>query len=97
MRMSGEMWREAAGIKGYLREKIETSYFGTLLKYVQVILVKSPNNGGDKILTGYHLSPNEVPNTGTGLHSIEFLAKSVLWKSPNILGCGQNDWLVSTN
>lgn len=32
MRLSGEMWREAAGIKGQLRENIETSYFGTLLK-----------------------------------------------------------------
>lgn len=31
---------------------------------------------------GHFLSPNESSSTGTGLHSIELLAKVVPWKPP---------------
>ena len=50
---------------------------------MKVILVKSPNNEGDRVPTGHLLSPNKAFITGTGLYSIELWAKGA---PPNITG-----------
>lgn len=39
--------------------------------------MRSPNNRGDRVPTGHLLSPNGASGIGTGLHSIELLAKWV--------------------
>jgi len=55
-----------------------------LLKYMNTFLMKSPNNGGDRVLTGHLLSTNKDSSTGTRLHPIDLLAKEVP-KQPKLL------------
>lgn len=45
--------------------------------------MRSPNNRGDRVPTGHLLSPNGASGIGTGLHSIELLAKWVQKKTSN--------------
>lgn len=48
---------------------------------MQIISMKSPNNGGDGTLNGHRSSPNEASSTRIGLHLIEWLLKGVPWES----------------
>lgn len=38
------MWGETVKIEGHLVDRVEIYYYGTFLKYMTVILIKSPNN-----------------------------------------------------
>jgi hypothetical protein len=60
-----------------------------------VILMKSPNNKGDRVPNRHPLSPNEASGTETGLHSFELLAKGVPWKSLNSPDYCQNNGTLS--
>ena len=53
------------------------------LKYMKAIFMKSPNDGGNGVLTFHLFSPNEAFSTGTGLHSTEL-------KPPNNPGYSQD-------
>lgn len=54
------MWRDTAGIEGYLRDDRETWCSGNSLKHKKVILMRSPNNVGYGFLTGPPLLAEEV-------------------------------------
>lgn len=56
--------------------------------------MKLPHNVGDVVPTYHLLSANEVSNTGTGLHPVEFLAKVIPRKSPNNPDCSQDSRLL---
>lgn len=43
-----EIWGETAGIEGHLRDDMEIKCNGNFLKYVKMILMRSPNNGEDQ-------------------------------------------------
>ena len=75
------MWGETVKIEGHLVDRVEIYYYGTFLKYMTVILIKSPNNEGDRVPTRYHLSPKEAFSTETELQSMEMIGKGVQWKS----------------
>lgn len=45
------IWEETATIKGHLRSGRETYYGRIFLKYMKVILMRSPDNGGYGIST----------------------------------------------
>ena len=60
-----------------------------------ILEMKLQNNGGDRIPTGHHLSPNKVSSTRTGLHMIELLVTVVLWEPPN--NPGQDYKFLSRN
>lgn len=47
------MWGETDRIKGHLRNNMETLGSGNFIKYMKVILMKSPNNGGYGVLAGH--------------------------------------------
>lgn len=57
-----------------LRDDTETWCCAHILKGMQLILMKSPNNRVYEIPTGYLLLQNEASSTGIGLYSIELLA-----------------------
>ena len=80
------MWRATAGIERHLGgvggEEVETYCNGNFLKYMKVILMKSPNNVGSEVPTGHLSSPSEAFSSRTGLYPIELLAKGITWKSP---------------
>lgn len=59
--------------------------------------MKSPNNGGDRVPTGYLLSANEGTTTGIGIHLTELLAKVIPWESSNNPGCSQDYRMLFTN
>lgn len=74
---------QSGRIQKYLRDGMEPYCNGNFLNYMKVILMKSPNNKGNRIPNSYRLSANEASHTKTGLRSFELLAKGVSWKSPN--------------
>lgn len=41
-------------------------------------MINSLNNGRNRVPTANHLTPNKASSTGTGLHTIELLAKSCM-------------------
>lgn len=41
------MQGETTGTEGHLRDDMETSFSGNILKSIEVILMKSPTNEGD--------------------------------------------------
>lgn len=47
-------------------------------------LIKLPNTGGYRALTGHLLSPMELSSTGMGFHLIELLASGFPWEPSNI-------------
>jgi hypothetical protein len=86
-----QVWRgRGDGGEGgnHLNNDMETYCSGNFLQHTKVILMRSPNEGGGyRASIGHLLSPNEASSSRTGLHSIEFLAKGIQWKSPNNPGC----------
>lgn len=56
---------------------METRCGGDFLKHVKVILMKSPNNERDGVLTGQMLPLKEALSAGTGLYPMELLAIAV--------------------
>lgn len=69
------MWREIAGIGGHFGDDMETQYNGNFLKYVKAFLMRSPNNGGQRISVDCLLLPNEASSSRIGLHSMELLVR----------------------
>jgi hypothetical protein len=49
--------------------------------------MRIPSNAGYGVSTGHLLLPVKTLSGGTGLHSVELLAKGVPWKFSNNLGC----------
>lgn len=52
--------------------------------------MNSPNNEGDIVPPGQILSLNEASSSWIRLHSIEFLAKGIPWKTQTTQGCCQD-------
>lgn len=75
------------GIRDRIRDFKEWNV--NLVNYMEVIVMRSSNNGGNGITHGHLLSPNKASSVcgGTRLHSIELLVNGVPWKSPTNLGC----------
>ena len=48
-----------------------------ILKYMKAILIKSPNNEGNTVLTGHLLSPSKALSASTGLHAIPQTTQAV--------------------
>ena len=91
----GRTWLEGR-IEERFKHGTETYCSGNLLKYINTTTwMKSPNNGGDRTPTGHFFSITEAFSAGVGFHPIEFLARGVLWKSPNNPGCWQFSRLFS--
>jgi hypothetical protein len=67
--------KETTRIEEHLRSSMETSFSVNLLKYIKAILMKTSNNGGDRVSAGHLLSTNKDFSIGTQLHTIELLAK----------------------
>lgn len=65
----------------------ESSVVENPLKYMQVILLRSPNNWGYRFPEGHLLSPNESYSTGSRLNTIELFVKEVTWKPSIKPGC----------
>lgn len=76
-------WGETARTEGI--GDMETRCGGDFLKQVKVILMKSPNNGRDGVLTGQMLPPKQALSAGTGLYPMELLAIAV----PGLLPSGK--------
>lgn len=70
---------------------MKTQCSGNFVKYMKAKLMRSPNHGECRVTTGCFLSQKEA-SFSSWLHSVELLAKVVLWKSPilavaKISGC----------
>lgn len=59
----------------HLRDYMETQCNGNFLKYIEVMLMRSINNG--RTSTDNLLSPSKASNSGAGLHSIELLTNRI--------------------
>lgn len=80
-------WRDrVAWIGGHLMVGMKTISWN-FIKYIKVTLIRTPSNGWYGDLTGHLLYPGKVCSGSIRLHSTEFLAKEVPWKSRNNGGC----------
>lgn len=64
MGLKEETQGETTRIKEHLKGGMEAQNRRNFLKYVKVVLMKSPNNKGDRVPTVHVLLPNEVMSNG---------------------------------
>lgn len=80
---------ETARFERLLRDGLETYSRGNFLKYINVILRKSPNNEGNGFTTSFPFLANKDSSARTKLHTIKLLTKVVLKKSLHSSSCLQ--------
>ena len=68
------IWGETSESEGHLRDDMETYCSGNSLNiYMNVILLRSSDNGRDRVSTGHLLPPNKASSNETELHSVALL------------------------
>lgn len=87
-----------ARIEEHLRGVIETKCNRNFLKYIKVILIKSPNNGGDKFQMAISGKQTKIPVPVLGYIQLSCRPKGSHRHLQRIqyLGCCQDNWLFST-
>jgi hypothetical protein len=59
MGLRERIWGEIARTECDLRCTMDTGCSGDVLKYTKVVLIKCPNNGGDRVPIGHLFSPKK--------------------------------------
>lgn len=65
--------------------------------YLTAILMRSPNNRGNKVPTNHLLSPNKASSARTGLYSVELLGKGSHGNPQTTPSVAKTSGLLSTN